>query len=136
IMRSIAEPLLVEYLPGDEITVDCFSDRNRNLIWIGARTRERVKAGITMRSTFLKLTPDIDAIARKLNDGLTLRGPWFFQLRADRNHEWKLLETSCRVAGAMAAQRAKGINLPLMAVQDYLGRSLISLPIPEINLIE
>jgi hypothetical protein len=136
IMSTMAEPLLVEYLPGEELTVDCFSDVNRELIWVGARTRERVRAGITMRSTLLEPAPEINAIARTLNERLKLRGPWFFQLRGDREQRWKLLEVSCRVAGAMVAQRARGINLPLMAVHDYLGRNLMPLPIPQVKLIE
>jgi hypothetical protein len=135
-MTDMTDPLLVEYLPGDEITVDCFSDRERQLIWVGPRTRERVRAGITMRSTFLDLTPEVQEIASEINRRLTLRGPWFFQLKQDRSRRWKLLEVSSRVAGAMAAHRARGVNLPLMAIHDYLGRRLTSLPVGQVALIE
>ncbi|WP_242540433.1 ATP-grasp domain-containing protein [Trinickia mobilis] len=135
-MQKMQDPVLVEYLPGAEITVDCFTDRKRKLVWIGPRTRERVRAGITMRSRLLDATPDIEAIAREINDALELRGPWFFQLKADGNGRWKLLEMSCRVAGTMVAQRARGINLPLMAVQDFLERDLIALENPHVKLVE
>ncbi|MFM0740388.1 ATP-grasp domain-containing protein [Paraburkholderia xenovorans] len=136
VLKNTDHPILVEYLPGDEITVDCFSDRKRRLVWAGPRTRERVRAGITMRSRLLKLTPEIDGIAREINNRVRMRGPWFFQLKADRNGQWKLLEISCRVAGTMVAQRAAGINLPLMAVQDFLERDLIALPSPHVTLVE
>ncbi|WP_176058923.1 ATP-grasp domain-containing protein [Paraburkholderia sp. BCC1876] len=136
VLRNTAEPILVEYLPGEEITVDCFTDRKRRLLWTGPRTRERVRAGITMRSRLLPPSPEIDAIARTINERLTLRGPWFFQLKADRNGKWKLLEISCRVAGTMVAQRARGINLPLMAVQDFMGRDLTTLDNSQVRLIE
>ncbi|MGD9874719.1 MAG: ATP-grasp domain-containing protein [Kiritimatiellia bacterium] len=135
-MEGMSEPVVVEHLPGMEITVDCFTDRNRKLVWIGPRTRDRVRAGITMRSRFLDPDPEIDAIAQKINERLKLRGPWFFQLKKDGRNAWKLLEISCRVAGSMVSQRARGINLPLMAVQDYLGRSLIVLSEPRIRMIE
>ena len=36
----------------------------------------------------------------------------------------------------MVAQRAKGINLPLMAVHDYLERDLIVLPQDRVGLVE
>lgn len=36
----------------------------------------------------------------------------------------------------MAAQRAAGINLPLMAIQDYLGRDLVALPNPHVTLVD
>jgi len=134
--RSIADPVLVEYLPGPEITVDCFSDRLHRVKWIGPRTRERVKAGITMRSRALPLTPEIEGIAATIAERLTLRGPWFFQLKLDRNKAWKLLEVSGRVAGAMSVTRARGINLPLMAIHDYLGRDVVAEPIGHVALVE
>jgi hypothetical protein len=132
----VDDPVLVEYLPGEELTVDCFSDRRHRLAWVGARTRNRVRAGITMRSELLQPTSDIVGIATTINERLSLRGPWFFQIKRARNGSWKLLEVSCRVGGAMVAQRAQGINLPLLAVQDYLGRDLIMLPNRWVSLIE
>ena len=135
-ISAIESPVFVEYLPGNEITVDCFTDRRRNLLWIGPRTRERVKAGISMRSTVLEATPEITAIAAEINARMNMRGPWFFQLKGAAVGIWKLLEVSCRVGGAMATQRARGINLPLMAVQDFLGRDVVPLPIPQIGLVD
>jgi len=129
-------PLLQEYLPGEEITVDCFSDYQHELRWVGARHRERVRAGISMRSTFPGPDPVIDDIAATLNQRLRLRGPWFFQLKRDRQQRWKLLEISCRVAGSMVAHRARGVNLPLMAIHDHLQRRVSPLPLPEIDLVE
>ncbi len=135
-LAQIDEPLMVEYLPGDELTVDCFTDRQRRLLWVGPRTRSRVKAGITMRSRHLAVDDTIQTIAAEINERLQLRGPWFFQVKRDRYGKWKLLEISCRVGGAMVAQRAKGINLPLMAIQDFLGRDLQTLPERRVALIE
>ncbi|MCM3060848.1 ATP-grasp domain-containing protein, partial [Bacillus subtilis] len=66
-MQRVEQPLLVEYLPGDEVTVDCFTDRSRRLLWIGPRTRERVKAGISMRSRLLPQSPRITEIAHQIN---------------------------------------------------------------------
>lgn len=135
-LEEMDEPVVVEYLPGDEITVDCFTDRNRKLVWIGPRTRENVKAGICMRSGKIEITDDVTGIAEDINNSLTLRGPWFFQLKKDANDKWKLLEISCRMAGTMVAQRAWGINLALMAIQDYMGRDLVTIPNTHVKLIE
>ena len=135
-LHRVDEPLLVEYLPGEEITVDCFTDRNRGLVLVAARTRERVRAGISMRCEHLATPPEVQAIAALINSRLTLRGPWFFQLKKDRANQWKLLEVSCRVAGAMVAQRARGINLPLMTVHDFMQRDVSALPVAEVRLIE
>lgn len=135
-LQGTADPLLVEYLPGEEVTVDCFTDRNRRLLWVGPRTRERVRAGISMRSRLLDADPDVTAIAEAINHRLRLRGPWFLQLKRDSKGAWKLLEISCRTAGNMAAQRARGVNLPLMAIQDYLGRDLLVLPETRVTMVD
>lgn len=133
---QLEAPLLVEYLPGEEITVDCFTDRNRRIVWVGPRTRERVRAGIAMRCRPLTLSAEIETIAHLINQRLTLRGPWFFQLKKDHGGAWKLLEISCRVAGAMVTQRARGVNLPLMAVLDFMRRDVMALPLSGVNLVE
>ena len=131
-----ADLIAVEYLPGAEITVDCFTDKSREVIWIGPRTRERIKSGISMRSQIVPLTAEIRDIAIDINRDVKMRGPWFFQLKEDKEGKWKLLEVCCRVAGTMVAQRAHGVNLPLMAVQDFLGRSLVTATNDSVTLID
>lgn len=126
-MARIEDPLLVEYLPGQELSVDCFTSFTKELIWIGPRTRERVRAGITMRSELLEASAELREIAHGINARLSMRGPWFFQVKKDFSGHWKLLEVSCRVASTTAAARARGVNLPLMAVQDFMGRRLQTL---------
>lgn len=133
---GLSDVVWMEHLPGRELTVDCFTDKNKTLVWVGPRTRERVKAGISMRSEFVDLDPAIKEIAVDINSLLNFRGPWFFQVKQDKSLQWKLLEISCRVAGTMVAHRAKGINLPLMSIQDFLGRGVIALPNKKIRLIE
>jgi hypothetical protein len=133
---EISNPVFVEYLPGDELTVDCFTDRKKRLVHVGARTRERVKAGISMRSRIINSSPIVNNIAEEINTRVNFRGPWFFQLKQDKCGNWKLLEISCRVAGAMVSQRARGINLPLMAIQDYLDRDVLPLPNDDIALVD
>ncbi|MCR0983451.1 ATP-grasp domain-containing protein [Roseomonas populi] len=135
-MAALEEPVVMEHLPGAEVTVDCFTDRHRRLVWAGPRTRERVRAGIAMRSEAVEPDEAITGIAERINARLVMRGPWFFQLRQDRDGRWKLLEVACRVAGTMVAQRARGVNLPLMAVHDFMGRDVVPLPSPHVRLVE
>ncbi len=135
-MERVANPLLLEYLPGEEISVDCFTDRHRNLILVGPRTRERVRAGIAMRSAHMEADTVIQQIAAELNARLQFRGPWFFQLKRARDENWKLLEISCRVAGSMVAQRARGVNLPLLAILDYLDRDVAAQPDVRMKLVD
>jgi len=135
-IESVEQAIVVEYLPGEEITVDCFTDRNHRLVWAGPRTRERVRAGISMRSREVELDDEIGEIVATINARMPLRGPWFVQLKRDSGGHWKLLEVACRIAGAMVFQRARGVNLPLMAIHDFMGRDVIAQAEKSVSIID
>src|SRR3989338_3721237 len=70
--------LILEYLPGEEYTIDCFTDRRGKLRFIGPRKRSRISNGISV-NTFPVSIPDLTALAKKINKHLIFRGAWFFQ---------------------------------------------------------
>lgn len=113
--------LITEYLPGKELTVDCLTDRNGNLLYISPRSRDGILGGICVLGHSLSVTDEIKEIASVINDKLHFLGLWYFQLRADNNGKYKLLEISTRTAGTMCLTRAKGINLPLLSVYTAMG---------------
>lgn len=113
--------LLYEFLPGKEYTVDCFTDRNGKLLFVGPRTRERVTNGITYHSTRVKLTEEIRKIADSLNEHFEFRGLWYFQIKEDYNGNLKFLEFSVRHAGTMTYYRQLGVNFPLLSLLDFMG---------------
>jgi hypothetical protein len=110
--------IIAEYLPGKEMTVDCFTDRHRALRFIGPRERHRVFGGISVDARTLPVTEEIRHIATTLNDRIGFRGLWFFQMRQDKHGAFKLMEICSRAAGCMNLYRATGVNLPLLAVYD------------------
>jgi hypothetical protein len=111
--------LVMEVLPGDEYTVDCFSDRDRGLLFARARRRVVTRAGISVSSVLVD-DPELEGHARRIAGVLHLHGAWFFQTRRDGRGEHRLLEVAPRVAGTMALQRALGVNLPLLSVYEAL----------------
>ena len=113
--------VLCEYLPGVEITVDCFTDRKRMLIFAGARTRDRVMNGIALRSTALQMEPVIREIAERINNCVEFFGAWYFQLKKDRHGDWKLLEISCRQSTGMTLYRHMGVNFPMLGIFQLYG---------------
>lgn len=113
--------IFVEYLPGKEYTIDCFTNRHGELLFSGIRERAEVKMGISFRSIEASLTAEVKQIAEKINSKLGFKGLWFFQLKEDCNGQLKLLEVSTRTAGTMGFFRHKGVNLPLLTVYDALG---------------
>lgn len=112
--------LICEYLPGEEITVDCFTDRKSTLRLISPRTRNRVFGGISVHSKLIETTNEIKKIADILNQKLNFRGYWYFQLKKDRNGYYKLLEISTRMAGTFSLSLNRDINLPLLSLLDFM----------------
>ncbi|MCT4704606.1 ATP-grasp domain-containing protein [Enterobacteriaceae bacterium H16N7] len=120
--------IICEYLPGEEFTVDCFSDSETGLLYCQARTRERVRNGISMFSRFAVLA-EVQDIASDIGRILNMRGAWFFQVKYNQHHLLTLLEVAPRIAGTMALSRAAGINLPLLTIYESLRYPLTFLPL-------
>ena len=109
--------VVLEYLPGEEYTVDCFSDRDAGLLFCGGRQRIRTRSGISMDSR-----PVHDDVfmeyAKAISQKLTFHGAWFFQVKRDSCGTPKLLEIAPRIAGAMAVHRVQGVNFPLLSIYE------------------
>lgn len=125
--QDLSDYVICEYLPGIEYTVDCLTDLNGKLLFISPRSRQRIMAGVTVSGQNEKLTPEIEKIANIINDNLTFKGLWWFQIKKDTCDKWKLLEISTRCAGTMCLTRAKGVNLPLLSVYILMGYENISI---------
>lgn len=109
--------LVLEYLPGEEVTVDCFSDRERGLMFCQGRSRTRVRNGISVTSRPAH-EPAFEALAAAIGERLALHGAWFFQLKRAADGEWTLLEVAPRVGGTSGLARAAGANLPLLSLYE------------------
>lgn len=110
--------IVSEYLPGEEYTVDCFSDREKGLLFCGARIRGRMRNGIAVNTKLMQL-PEAYEFAIKIGEALSLYGAWFFQLKRAEDGELTLLEVAPRIAGSMAAHRVSGINFPLLCIYEH-----------------
>lgn len=112
--------LIMEYLPGKEYTIDCFTNRHGTLIFCRGRERSRISNGISTNTSPVDL-PTITLTAEKLNSIFTFRGVWFFQVKENVCGELALLEVSPRLAGTMGMFRNLGVNFLLMALYDSEG---------------
>ena len=123
-LKDGTDYVVCEYLPGDEYTVDCFTDSHGTLRYVGQRTRERIRAGISVRSRFVDTTLKVRSIARSLNNAFHFNGAWFFQIKGDENGEPVLLEVAPRIAGTMCLSRARGVNMPLLTMYNMWGKDV------------
>ena len=115
------EYAICEYLPGQEFTVDCFTDRHGDLRYVGPRSRDRIRSGIAVRSHFLPEDSRINEIAEDLNRRFHFNGAWFFQLKENSLGQLRLMEVAPRIAGTMGASRNRGVNMPLLTLYNMWG---------------
>jgi len=114
-LEETPDRIISEYLPGKEYTVDCFSDREKGLLFAAARERIRTRNGISVHSRTIDI-PNIAEWGKKISQVLKMRGAWFFQIKESKDGELVLLEVAPRIAGSMATHRVKGINFPLLSI--------------------
>ena len=125
--NSIVSPMVMEYLPGDEYTVDCFADRERGLLFARARRRVRIRGGISVATVPLLYNQSSEPIddekwvrtmATSIQKELKMHGAFFFQVKKNTRGKPVLMEIAPRIAGAMAMFRSFGVNLPLLTIYE------------------
>ena len=122
-MRIDNDYLHCEYLPGKEYTIDCFTDNQNQVTHISPRLRKSIINGIS-ETTSIEVDPIFKHIAIQVNKVLPFKGPWFFQLKQDRDGFLKFLEVSPRIGGGSNINRLNGINLTLSDLYQHIGYSI------------
>ena len=105
--------LLMPYLDGVEISVDCLAMKGENLIIPRFKTSKRYSE--------VKFPPDLINECNQITDFLHLSFPFNIQYKL---HEGKryLLEINTRMSGGLQLSwAATGINLPYLALKKLLG---------------
>ena len=123
--RKIDKYIICEYLPGNEFTVDCFTNSKGELIFSRARTRERINHGLPYRIQNVSDDTRFLDIALDINRTLQFRGAWFFQLKEDKKNNLKLMEICVRQGGSMNFFREYGFNFPALTLFDFMGMEIV-----------
>ncbi len=121
ILQNEKEFVICEYLPGEEFTIDCFTDKDGNLLSSNIRNRQRIRNGISVSSSLLEMPSAVKKIAEIISSQLQFKGAWFFQVKQNSEQEYKLLEIAPRIAGTMGLTRNLGINYPLLTLFTLSG---------------
>lgn len=120
-LENNSDVIILEYLPGKEYTVDCFSSFNRELLFVGPRERSRISNGISVNTSTMPLEERFEAIAISINSAIKFSGAWFFQVRERDNGTLVLMEVACRLGGSSGVHRAKGVNFAALSIFNGLG---------------
>ena len=115
------ESLVVEYLPGEEYSVDLLV--GKDVIYSIPRKRVVIKQGISnvgiieKNEELINISSDI---ARKLKLKFNIN----MQFRQDENRKFKLIEINPRVSGSIIFCVGAGVNLPYYGVKLVLGEKI------------
>ncbi|MGZ7135988.1 MAG: ATP-grasp domain-containing protein [Methanobacterium sp.] len=127
--KRVPNPIIQEYLSGNEYTVDCLADNYGNLLISIPRKRIETKAGISVKSQIVKYR-ELDNIAKKIAENIKFSGPFFFQVKEDDYGNPKLIEINPRISGTMSHSSHSGANLHKLAIQLLMKEKI---KIPKIN---
>jgi len=117
------ELLVSEYLPGEEYSVDCLANHGETVVAL-PRVRRKMINGISVEGAFLKEDSIIDYCTRVIKE-LKLHGNIGLQLKRSATGKFLLLEINPRVQGTISAALGAGVNLPLIAIKQELGLTII-----------
>lgn len=123
--KKHSDSLILEFLPGKEYTVDCFSDKDGRLLYAESRERQRIKAGISVRTSSVNKQNEFYEIANKINNAMDFKGAWFYQVKRDQNNKLTLLEVASRLGGSSSLCRVKGINFALLSIFVALDQDVV-----------
>ena len=109
--------IIMEYLPGEEYTVDVL--RNAKNITVIPRKRDLIRSGITFNGT-TEFNSKIIEYSKKISDKICLEYCFGFQFKLDEEGIPKILESNPRVQGTMVLATFAGANIIYAAVKSIL----------------
>jgi carbamoyl-phosphate synthase large subunit len=120
---QIQHPIVQEYLPGEEYTVDVLSDLEGTPLLAVPRIRLETKEGISTKGKALK-DGEIEGLCLEMAQHLGLRGPTCMQLKRDRAGALKFLEVNPRIGGGMMFTTLAGVNIPKLILDLIAGEDI------------
>jgi carbamoyl-phosphate synthase large subunit len=119
--QSFIEPIFQPYLPGRELTIDCYVRQDGAALGTVARWRDVVWGGESQVTTVTN-HPAIEMASSRLATSLGVRGHAVLQAIVSEDGFW-MLECNPRMGGASTAAFAAGLTSAHYLVQEALGES-------------
>jgi carbamoyl-phosphate synthase large subunit len=114
--------LVMEYLPGEEYTIDALLDNGEPLL-ILPRKRIAMNNGISVAGVF-ENNEEIINYAAQVFRCMQLHGPNGLQVKRGEDGHFYVLEINPRLQGSTTTAMGMGINLPVLAVKQAMGMNI------------
>jgi carbamoyl-phosphate synthase large subunit len=122
----VPNPLIMEFVPGSEYTIDLFIDRNKEVKASVPRKRLEVRAGEVSKSQIV-LNPEIIAAGWKVGKALASKGALGvlnIQCIYSHDHQIKFIEINPRFGGGCPLSIHAGYPFPQWTIETALGVNL------------
>ncbi len=120
--EQMPEMMAMEYLPGEEYSVDLLADHGKVLYMAGRETNVNL-ASIPQEATLVKNEKAYE-IAKNVIEAIGLDGNADLDFKFDENGTPVLMEINPRIAATLQIFYVGGLNLPYLRVKQLLGEAL------------
>ena len=121
----VKNPIVQEFLPGKEYTVDCLADMNGELLACVPRERIQVRDGICTKGVTTE-NVQLEQMAKIISERLKFRGPFLIQAKEDKQGLPRLTEINARIGGTMLPGSFLEGNFHTLAVRLAMGEAISS----------
>jgi carbamoyl-phosphate synthase large subunit len=97
-LKKIKEPIIQEFVEGEEYTVDILASQKSEVIALVPRLRINTESGISVKGKTI-FNKEIEGYCRKIVKELKIIGPCCIQCIKDKNNGLKFLEINLRFGG-------------------------------------
>jgi carbamoyl-phosphate synthase large subunit len=126
--ERVSNPIIQDYLPGNEYTIDSLTDRNGALLACVPRLRKEITSGISTKVEVVE-NEQLVNLAQCVAGELTFTGPFFVQAKVDKNGVLRVIEIGARIAGTMC-QEFVNPSLQYLSILQLTGKQV---PEPTVN---
>ena len=109
-INKIPKMLVMEYLPGEEYSVDVLMSENGKIEYIVPRVREQISNGLSIRGV-VKKNLEIEEMVVSILHVLPLEYAINIQIKYSKDRKPKIIEINPRVSGSMTFCTGAGVNM-------------------------
>lgn len=120
--KPLPTMLVMEYLPGEEYTVDALLDNGEPLLLL-PRKRITMNNGISVAGIFEENREIMDYATRVFRC-MKLHGPNGLQVKRGEDGKFYILEINPRLQGSTTTAMGMGINLPVLSIKQAMGEDI------------